>query len=292
MPLRIVPDGSDGPLPGFVTGYYEPVVDASPVRTERFRFPALPAAGRSREDRRRQRGRPASTPLSASRGACRTATSSNIRTAPRSRTARWRRAAWRSPGSTTRSRPSSSMSRVRPGCALRTGAQVRVGYAAKTGHAFTAIGRILLERGELTPRRGRHGRHQGLARGPSGRGPPAPPAQPFVHLLPRISGRQSRPRPCRRGQGAADGARLDRGRPAACHLWRALFHLGARPRPRRLAGPPADDRAGYRLGDSRPGPRRYLHRLRPGRGLDRRPDQACSRLHRARPAGAGRKPRR
>ena len=38
VPMAVVPDSGDA---GFVTGFYEPIVRASPVRTERFRVPLL-----------------------------------------------------------------------------------------------------------------------------------------------------------------------------------------------------------------------------------------------------------
>ena len=59
-------------------------------------------------------------------------------------------AGWSCCGWTTRSTPSSCRCKGSGRVRLAEGGSLRVGYAANNGHAPTMIGRILVERGELT----------------------------------------------------------------------------------------------------------------------------------------------
>ncbi|MCB8840590.1 murein transglycosylase A [Aurantimonas sp. VKM B-3413] len=149
VPLRIVPEGADGPLPGFVTGYYEPVVDASPVRTEHFRFPLYqpPDDLVKIDDDNRPFGFDPSF-----RFARRLPDGDLVEYPDRAAiengflAGRGLEIAWLDDA------VEAFLIHVQGSARLRFagGHEVRVGYAAKTGHEFTAIGRVLIERGELT----------------------------------------------------------------------------------------------------------------------------------------------
>ena len=81
----------------------------------------------------------------------RAAPASFISTAPRSRMERLPGAAWKSPWPPTRSNCSSSKSRARGGSVLPDGSVMRIGYDNQNGREYTAIGRLLRERGVLPP---------------------------------------------------------------------------------------------------------------------------------------------
>ena len=104
----------EGEFSGFVTGFYEPEVEASPVRTEEFTVPLLSRPADLVDSRRQATGRREWTRIWPSR-AERRPDWSNISTARRSNRARWPGKAWKSPGWRKRSMPSSSMSRARRG---------------------------------------------------------------------------------------------------------------------------------------------------------------------------------
>ena len=151
MPLRIVPDGA-GPKrgePGFVTGYYEPVADASPVRTERFRFPlyAKPDDLVKVDDVSRPPGMDPHFRF-ARRKSCGLLEEYPDRAAIEAGAlvGKGLEIAWLDDPVEAFFIHIQGSARLRfPG-----GEEVRVGYVAKTGHRFTAIGRLLVDAGELT----------------------------------------------------------------------------------------------------------------------------------------------
>ena len=95
--------------------------------------------------------------------------------------------------------------------------------------------------------------------------------QQVLCVLPRDPSARQRGADRRPGH-FADAGPLDRGRSQAAHLRHAVLHLGLSadrgPEARHLV-PPADDRAGHRRRDRRPGARRSLFRRR-RRGRQRR----------------------
>ena len=146
---------------------------------------------------------------------------------------------------------------------LTDGSWVRLGYAAKNGHSYTSIGRLLLERGEGLPGAD-DGRPEELAAGGSGAGAGADAGEQVLRLLPRIAAGGSRRGPGRRAGRAADaGAQPRRRRGLSCAR-DADFRRGARSCGRRRAVSPADDRPRRRFGDQRAPARGYLfwHRRR------------------------------
>ena len=151
VPLRIVPGGAapDDPEPGFVTGYYEPVLDASPVRTDRFRFPlyAPPPDLVKIDDVSRPPGFDPSYRF-ARRKSCGLLDEYPDRAAIEAGYLRGKglEIAW------LEDPVEIFFVHVQGSARLRfpDGGIVRVGYAAKSGQPFTAIGRILVDEGELT----------------------------------------------------------------------------------------------------------------------------------------------
>lgn len=148
-PLAILPENAASDHPGFVTGYYEPVLNASPVRTGRFRVPLYrpPADLVKIDDVSRPPGMDPS-----------------FRFARRLKSGLldeyFDRAAIESGALAGRGLEIAWLEdpvdaffiHVQGSARLRfpDGDEVRVGYAAKSGHPFTAIGRLLVEAGELT----------------------------------------------------------------------------------------------------------------------------------------------
>ncbi|MCP3056794.1 murein transglycosylase A [Aurantimonas marianensis] len=148
-PLRIVPSGSVSAQPGFVTGYYEPVVAASPVRTARFRFPlyAPPPDLVKIDDISRPPGLDSSFRF-ARRAPCGMLEEYPDRAAIEAGALAGQdlEIAWLDDPVEAFFIHIQGSARLR----LSDGREIRVGYAAKTGHPFTAIGRILVDEGELT----------------------------------------------------------------------------------------------------------------------------------------------
>ena len=106
-PARILPERR---MPGLVTGFYEPQVDASPVRTEEYSVPLLsrPADLVDVDDANRPAGMDPYLAFARQTPAV----WSSITTAPPSSMARWPDRGSRLPGWRARSMPSSSMFRV------------------------------------------------------------------------------------------------------------------------------------------------------------------------------------
>ena len=149
VPLRIVPDEADSTRTGFVTGYYEPVADASPVRTERFRFAlyAKPDDLVKIDDVSRPPGMDPYFRF-ARRKPCGLLEEYPDRAAIEAGALAGKglEIAWLDDPVEAFFIHIQGSARLRfPG-----GEEVRVGYAAKTGHRFTAIGRLLVDAGELT----------------------------------------------------------------------------------------------------------------------------------------------
>lgn len=144
-PVEIVPDGGKG----FVTGYYEPVIDASAQPDDRYRFPFLspPPALQKVPD-------PENPPPGIPRGQAFMVVDNGIPRCCPDRAAiesgvldgQGLEIAWAA------SRADVFFAHVQ-GCArLRSqdGQTSRITYAAKSGHPFTGIGRLLVERGEIS----------------------------------------------------------------------------------------------------------------------------------------------
>ncbi|WP_370196818.1 murein transglycosylase A [Aurantimonas sp.] len=148
-PLQIRPDEADTALSGFVTGYYEPVVAGSPVRTERYRFPlyAPPPDLVKIDDVSRPPGLDPYFRF-ARRKPCGLLEEYADRAAIEagSLDGMGLEIAWLADPVDAFFIHIQGSARL----AYEDGRQVRVGYAAKTGHRFTAIGRILVDEGELT----------------------------------------------------------------------------------------------------------------------------------------------
>lgn len=149
IPLRILPEGTENDTPGFVTGYYEPVVAASPVRTDRFRFPlyAPPPDLVKIDDISRPPGLAPSFRF-ARRTPCGMLEEYPDRGAIEAGALAGRglEIAWLDDPVEAFFIHIQGSARLR----LSDGREIRVGYAAKTGHPFTAIGRSLVDDGELT----------------------------------------------------------------------------------------------------------------------------------------------
>ena len=145
VPVEIVP--ADGK--GFVTGFYEPEAAASPVRTETFRYPvfARPADLVDIDDTNRPdgfdpyfafaRNTPAGLAIQPDRGEIERGALAG----------RGLEIAWLA------DKVDLFFIHVQGAARLKMpdGSLRRITYAAKTGHRFTGIGRILLDRGEIDP---------------------------------------------------------------------------------------------------------------------------------------------
>jgi membrane-bound lytic murein transglycosylase A len=119
---------------------------------------------------------------------------------------------------------------------LPDGSTIRINYDAHNGYPYTAVGRVLIDRGII---------------------PKEEMSMQRIREWMEQSGR--------RAGRAVDAGPLDRGGQVAACLWHAILHH------RRIADrigavedaiPSIDDRAGHRLGDCRTRPRRSLFRRR------------------------------
>ncbi|MBB4005110.1 murein transglycosylase A [Aurantimonas endophytica] len=150
VPLQIVPDAvaPEGEH-GFVTGYYEPVVEASAVETSRFRFPlyAPPPELVKIDDVSRPPGMDPSFRF-ARRKSCGLLEEHPDRAAIEAGLLRGRglEIAWLADPVEAFFIHIQGSARLQ----ITDGSQLRVGFAAKSGHPFTAIGRLLVDSGELT----------------------------------------------------------------------------------------------------------------------------------------------
>ena len=168
---------------------------------------------------------------------------------------------------------------------LPDGSTVRINYNSYNGYPFTAVGRILVERGiytreEISMQKIR----EWMEAHPDGAKELRRQNRSYVFFREVQLWRQGRGD--RRPRHSADAGPLDRGRQGAACLWHAVLHR------RRTADrvgevedavPPADDRAGHGFGHRRPRARRPLFRSRPGGRQGRRPAQE---QHALRDAGA------
>ena len=163
---------------------------------------------------------------------------------------------------------------------LTDGTLLRVNYDAHNGHPYTPVGRILIERNIIAREDMSMDRiRKWMAENPDGAKELRRQNKSYVFF--RITG-LSENEEARGAQGVPlTAGALDRGRQGAARLWHAVFHPGgAADRQRGIDDeiPPADDRAGYRLGDRRAGARRHLFRRR---RLTRAASPAGSRTRRA-----------
>ncbi len=143
---------------------------------------------------------------------------------------------------------------------LEDGSTIRINYDAHNGYPYTAVGRILIDRGIIPERPDVDAEDPGMDGAESRRRQRSAAAEPLLRVLPRGAAvRQGRSG--RRAGRAADAGPLDRGRQGAACLRHAVLHR------RRAADrigavedavPPADDRAGYGIGDHRARARRSL----------------------------------
>ena len=148
-PAFLTPKGDDASVRGFLTGYYEPEVEASLTRTERFTVPLYrPPADLVKID---DATRPPSLDPSFRFAQCRNDGSLGEypdRGAIEAGFLEGRQLeiAWLVDPVDAFFIHIQGSARLR----LGDGRRIRVTYAAKTGHPFTAIGRILVDEGELT----------------------------------------------------------------------------------------------------------------------------------------------
>ena len=262
--------------PGLVTGYYEPLLRRQPrAHASAHGVPIYRGAGRPADRRPRLAASRAQGPP---RARARRRASASCRTgrAPTSSAAPARSARRRSPGSPIRSTRRSCRSRARAASRCRTAASMRVGYADQNGHPYRSIGRVLIDRGELTRDtasmqsiRAWGAAQPGQARGAARR-------EPELRVLPRSAAARTGHARRRRSTDPTDRS--------ACRCWpsRAIA-VDARAIPlgapvflattwplsdRRLER--LDDGAGHRRRDPRRGARRLLLGLR-RRGRAARP---------------------
>ena len=177
------------------------------TRTNVFRRAALSASARSGGGSTNGIARRAGTRRCGSRGGpmlawCR------ISIALRSRRARLPAAGWSLPCCATRSTPSSSTCRARRGSGLTDGGTMRVAFDGKSGHAYTSIGRLAVERGLLARDDAHKDGLEAWLKATSGGRPRAHAREPLLHLLPRDATRarttaRSAPPACRSPPGAA-----------------------------------------------------------------------------------------
>ncbi|MEX3010837.1 murein transglycosylase A [Hoeflea sp. TYP-13] len=146
IPFGIIPDDGAG---GFVTGYYEPEIDVSAERTGQFQYPfhAKPEDLVALDDTNRPAG------LDAYFAFGRQCGDGIVEYADRRSIdggfleGRGLEIAW------ARSKVDVFFVHIQGAARLRyrDGTVRRITYATKTGHPFTAIGRVLVELGELSP---------------------------------------------------------------------------------------------------------------------------------------------
>ncbi|WP_419907097.1 murein transglycosylase A [Hoeflea sp.] len=146
IPLKVSPgDGGQG----FVTAYYEPEIDASPVRTEKYRYPfhARPDDLVAVNDANRPPELDPAFAFARQRdgGICEYPDRRMIDSGYLD--GRGFEIAW------AESRIDVFFAHIQGAARLRypDGTVERITYAAKTGHPFTAIGRVLIKMGEQDP---------------------------------------------------------------------------------------------------------------------------------------------
>ena len=215
-----------GDTDGFLTGYYEPVVEGSRVPTDEFKVAAVRPAARPRDMARRHKGDAFPNTGRVMRRMSRGKIRAVLRPRARSKTAR----------STarnleicclqgSRSISCSSRSRARRACALRTARMLRVNYDSHNGHPYTAVGRILIDRGIIPREEMSMDRiREWMAANPEG-GQRAAAAEQVLCVLPhhRPAGRRGGGR---RAGCAAHGGRSIAVDKLAARLRHAVFHRG------------------------------------------------------------------
>ncbi|RFC64059.1 transglycosylase [Fulvimarina endophytica] len=147
--LRLLPEAGSARRTGFLTGYYEPEIEASRVRSERFAVPlyARPDDLVKVDDVNRPPG------MDKDFRFARRLPSGLLEEYPdRGAIERGFLAGRGLEIAFLQSPVDAFFVHVQGSARLRLedGSAMRVGYAAKTGHPFTAIGRVLVETGELT----------------------------------------------------------------------------------------------------------------------------------------------
>ena len=100
---------------------------------------------------------------------------------------------------------------------LADGTTLRIAFDGKSGHAYTSIGRLAVERGILTRDARGQGRAGSLAEEHTGGGQGADAREPVLHLLPRDRAGRRR-RAARRRRRSADRRAQPCRRPHAAHL--------------------------------------------------------------------------
>ena len=259
---------------GFLTGYYEPIVDGSRVPTDDFKVPLY---GRPRDIVHMGRKRKAESFPNTGRVVRRLARGKYV--------PYFDRAAIEDGALATRNleicylKDANDLlfiqiqgsARVR----LHDGTLLRVNYDAHNGHPYTPVGRILIERNIITREDMSMDRiRKWMAENPDGGKELRRQNKSYVFF--RTTGLPENEE-ARGAQGvpltASRSIAVDR----ALHVYGTPFFIAAElPIATEIVEheiPPPDDRAGHRLGDRRAGARRHLFRRRRGRRPHRRPDQ-------------------
>ena len=142
---------------------------------------------------------------------------------------------------------------------LEDGLMVRINYDSFNGHPYSSIGRVLIERNEIPREEMSMQRIKDWMKVNPNKAAEVRRHQSLVRVLPHHRPRQGR-RAGRRAERAADAGPLDRGRQDPRLRHADLYRGDAADRQRAPgdAVPPADDRAGHRLRHRRAGARRSL----------------------------------
>ena len=272
---------------GFLTGYYEPVVEASLTPTPEFACADSRAAPPISSPSPPSEAPPAFGPGVAGAQRRLDGALAPIPSAPRSRRAA---PASRSSGcaiaveAVPRRR-----CRGRRGSIFADGRVARLAYDGRNGQPYTSIGRLLIEAGEIPKREMSLSASKAWLRaaglGAGRRRPRSDAAQSLLRLFQARDCRSTRPT----GRSAAPGVALTPLRSIAVDrddagpMGRRSGSTPSLPwaRSRSAPVPPADDRAGHRIGDFGAGARRSLLRWRRCGGRARRRDPPRRRFHRA-----------
>ena len=246
---------------GFLTGYYEPIVDGSRTLTDDFKVPVY---ARPRDLVHMGRKRKAESFPNTGRVVRRIARGKYVPYFDRAQiedgalATRKLELAYLKDANDLLFIQIQGSARIR----LTDGSLLRVNYDAHNGHPYTPVGRILIERGIIKREdMSMDAIRKWMAENPDGGRELRRQNKSFVFF--RATGAPENEE-ARGAQGVPLTAEpLDRGRPRAACLRHAVLHRrGAADRGRRVGDeiPQADDRAGHRLGDRRAGARRHLFR--------------------------------
>ena len=272
LPLRISRLGEDE---GFVTGYYEPVIDGSRTQTEVYTVPvyrrpsnlfvrgfkqdapSLPNKGQVFRKIGRRKLVPYYDRAEIEDGAI---------------AGRGLEICWLKNQTDLLFAQIQGSARVR----LEDGSTIRINYDAHNGYPYTAVGRILIDRGIIPKEQMSMQKiREWMEQNPDGANELRRQNRSYVFFREVEALRQGRSG--RRAGRSADAGPLDRGRQGAACLRHAVLHRGrAADRIGAIedAVPPADDRAGHGICDRRSRARRSLFRRRRGRGKGVRPPPA------------------